>query len=50
MDETTTVQGREITQDDIELVRRLIEANPSWNRTRLSEELCVLWNWRATNG
>jgi len=25
MDETTTVQGREITRDDIELVRRLIE-------------------------
>jgi len=50
MDETTTVQGREITQDDIELVRRLIEANPSRNRTRLSQELCLLWNWRAANG
>jgi len=50
MDETTTVQGREITKDDIELVRRLIRANPSWNRTRLSQELCLLWNWRAANG
>ena len=50
MDETTTVQGREITQDEIELVRRLIEANPSWNRTRLSKELCLLWNWHAANG
>jgi hypothetical protein len=50
MDETTTVQGREITQDDIELVRRLIEADPSRNRTRLSKELCLLWNWRAANG
>ena len=50
MDETTTVQGREITQDDIELVRRLIEANPSRNRTRLSQELCLLWNWRTANG
>jgi len=50
MDETTTVQGREITQDDIELVRRLIEANPSRNRTRLSKELCLLWNWRTANG
>ncbi|MDP2720209.1 MAG: DUF4338 domain-containing protein [Dehalococcoidia bacterium] len=45
-----TVQGRGITQDDIELVQRLIEANPSQNRTRLSRELCVLWNWRAANG
>jgi len=50
MDETTTVQGREITQDDIELVRQLIEADPSRNRTRLSKELCLLWNWRAANG
>jgi len=50
MDETATIQGREITQDDIELVRRLIEANPCRNRTRLSKELCLLWNWRAANG
>ena len=50
MDKTTTLQGREITKDDIELVRRLIEAHPSWNRTRLSRELCLLWNWRAANG
>ncbi len=45
-----TVQGRKITKDDIELVRRLIEANPSRNRTRLSQELCLLWNWRTANG
>ena len=51
MNEATTVQGREITKDDIELVQRLIRANPSWNRTRLSQELCLLlWNWRAANG
>ena len=50
MDETTTVQGRELAKDDIELVRRLIEANPSRNRTQLSQELCLLWNWRAANG
>jgi hypothetical protein len=46
----TRVQGREITQDDIELVRWLIEANPLWNRTQLSKELCLLWNWHAANG
>jgi len=50
MSETTTVQGREITKDDIEQVRRLIEANPFWNRTRLSKNLCLLWDWRASNG
>lgn len=50
MDETTTIQGRGITQDDIELVRRLIEADPSRNRSRISRELCLLWNWRAASG
>ena len=44
------VQGREITNEDIELVNWLSWANPSWNRTRLSKELCLLWDWRATNG
>ena len=41
------IQGREITDDDIESVRQLIKDNPSWKRTRLSKELCDLWNWRA---
>ena len=50
MDETIRVQGREITRDDVELIRRLIEANPSLNRTRLSKELSLLWDWRAANG
>jgi hypothetical protein len=50
MDETTTLQGRGITQEDIELVRRLIESDPSQNRSRISRELCLLWNWRAANG
>jgi len=50
MDETTTVQGRGITQADIELVRRLIEADPSRNRSRISRELCLLWNWRTASG
>ena len=50
MDEATRVQGREVSRDDIELVRRLVEGNPSWNRTRLSKDLCLLWNWRASNG
>jgi hypothetical protein len=42
--ETTTVQGRRITQDDIELVRRLIEADPSQNRSELSRETIDVWN------
>jgi hypothetical protein len=45
-----TVQGREITRDDIELICRLIEANPSRHRTQLSKELCLLWDWRTASG
>jgi hypothetical protein len=45
-----TLQGRKITTPDIELVRNLIASNPSWNRTRLSKELCLLWDWRRTTG
>jgi len=48
--EIIRVQGREITKGDIELVCRLIEANPSWHRTRLSKKLCLLWDWHANNG
>jgi len=50
MDAATSVQGREISRDDIELVRRLIESDPSRNRSRISRELCLLWNWRTTSG
>jgi len=44
------IQGRKTTKKDIELVRKMMDAHPSWNRTHLSRELCVLWNWYATNG
>ncbi len=47
---TTIIQGRKTTNDDIELVRKLIAANPDWHRTKLSKELCKLWDWRNANG
>jgi hypothetical protein len=50
MEESMLIQGREITLADIRSIGRLIEANPSWNRTRLSKELCLLWDWRGANG
>jgi len=48
--EKIVVQGEKITYKDIELVRQIINTNLSWNRTHLSKELCILWDWRATNG
>lgn len=46
----TTIQGRKITPEDIELIKKLIGTNPSWGRTRLSKELCILWNLRSAGG
>lgn len=45
-----TLQGRELSQADIEAIRRLIADNPEWHRTRLSKELCELWDWRTETG
>lgn len=50
MDKAIVVQGRKTTLSDIELVRRLIKQNPSWNRTRVSRELCAHWDWRDPSG
>jgi len=44
------VQGRTVTSEDLHLLRHWMEQNPSWNRTRLSRELCHRWDWRAVSG
>lgn len=44
------VQGRLLREQDIADVRRLIAANPSWSRYRISLELAGSWNWRSGSG
>ena len=44
------IQGRCITPDDVVLIRGLLADNPSWNRSRLSRELCERWDWRDEKG
>jgi hypothetical protein len=39
------MQGRQIGERDVDLVRNLLGSHPDWNRTRLSRELCARWNW-----
>ena len=39
-----------MTPERIEEINRLIESNPSWHRTKLSQELCNKWDWRGENG
>lgn len=50
MGETRIIQAREITNEDIETIRTLMRQNPSWHRTRLSQELCKMWDWRTIGG
>ena len=40
----------QITSSEIELIQKLISANPTWGRTRLSIELCQIWDWRHPDG
>jgi len=40
----------QITPVEIELIQKLISSNPTWSRTRLSVELCRIWDWRYPDG
>jgi hypothetical protein len=40
----------EITEEKVEEINRLIIENPEWNRTRISKQVCELWEWKAPNG
>ncbi len=44
------LQGREVSGADIDLIRSLLTDHPGWGRTRLSEELCRLWDWCNAQG
>lgn len=44
------VQGRELRDEEIALIRGLLDEHPQWGRSRLSVELCERWNWRNAQG
>lgn len=39
------IQGRLVSGTDIDLIREMIVSNPSWRRSRISQELCNKWRW-----
>ena len=45
-----TICGRSITSSDLQFIQRLMGENPHWHRTKLSQELCIDWDWKAHNG
>jgi len=50
MNQHLVLQGRQVAPTDIARIRALIAANPNWSRRRVSEALCVEWNWRNASG
>ena len=50
METEQVIQGRRVGPVELGLVRHWLAAEPSWNRTRLSRELCQCWNWRNEAG
>lgn len=44
------IQGRQIGQPELELVRNLLAQHSDWHRTGLSRELCRRWAWRNAAG
>ena len=47
---TIIVQGRELSPDDIQVIRNLISARPQGTRWAISRELCGLWKWQTLTG
>ncbi len=50
MDWPLKIQGRFLSKADIDEIRSLLREQPSWNRSRLSRELCLRWHWKRPDG
>ena len=46
MDRPQVTQGRRVRPEDVALIRDWLRDHPNSNRTRLSRQLCSIWNWR----
>lgn len=44
------LQGRRLSAPALAQIQHWLAVQPAWHRTRLSRELCVLWNWRNAAG
>jgi len=44
------LQGRFVTEVEVNEIRMLLGKYPLWNRSRLSQELCVRWKWQRPDG
>ncbi len=44
------IQGRLLSEANVVKIKDYLQENPEWNRSRLSKELCLYWNWRRPDG
>ncbi len=40
----------EITKERVQQIKSIINENPKWNRTKISQHICRLWRWQNPNG
>ena len=50
MDVLLTYRKRDITQNDLSFIRKVIDDYRSKGRSFISRKLCEAWDWRQTNG
>jgi hypothetical protein len=50
MDVVLKYRGRVIRESDLAVIRTLVEEYPTASRRKLSQKLCVAWNWVQPNG
>jgi len=44
------IQGRNLSQENMDWIRQLMLEHPDWHRSRLSQEICAAWNWVNATG
>ena len=50
MQKELIVQGRFITEEHILQITEMIAGHPQYSLSKLSRELCHIWNWRNHKG
>lgn len=50
MDWPLQIQGRLMSEADVNEIRMLLHNHPQWNRSRVSRELCERWHWLRPDG
>ena len=50
MDQELVIRRRVIRENDLLLIRQLIEQEGAQGRSHISNRLCEIWNWRQANG